>query len=223
MGLPIYNKLKEKGFIMAPYGLIRTTTETIAIVLMELLAELNYAQNNGLNFGNDFLCNINRLSEVLNIELSYLLEILKELQELDFIVAIDSDIEDTKCITVKLNNIINYIETNDRNNFINWNDGLKISLNPINERLNFNQSTLKIKDYLDSNLQILDAIPLIYYLYLNRVIENYENHFGNIFEDINVFELIQEAALSKNSDSDSIRAGFIAIMQDLNNQALRVN
>lgn len=223
MGLPIYNKLKEKGFIMAPYGLIRTTSETIVIVLMELLAELNYAQNNGLNFGNDFLCNINRLSEVLNIELSYLLEILKELQELDFIVAIDSDIEDTKCITVKLNNIINYIETNDRNNFINWNDGLKISLNPINERLNFNQSTLKIKDYLDSNLQILDAIPLIYYLYLNRVIENYENHFGNIFEDINVFELIQEAALSKNSDSDSIRAGFIAIMQDLNNQALRVN
>lgn len=171
---------------MLPYGLIRTMPTDKAIVLMELLAELNYAQNNALSFGNDFLCNINRLSEILNIELNYLLEILEQLEELDLIVVFDSNIEDTKPIGINLNNIINYIETNDRSDFINWNDGLKASLNPTNKSLNFNKSTLKIKDYLDSNLQIIDAIPLIYYSYLNSLIEDYENRFGDIFETVNI-------------------------------------
>lgn len=221
MGLPIYSKLKQKGFIMLPYGLIRTMPTDKAIVLMELLAELNYARNNALSFGNDFLCDINRLSEVLNIELNYLLEMLEQLEELDLIAVFDSNIEDTKPIGINLNNIINYIETNDRNDFINWNDGLKASLNPINKRLNFNQSTLKIKDYLDSNLQIIDAIPLIYYSYLNSLIEDYETRFGNIFETANIqqwVQLIVEKGDVNNTTQDiEYRKEFIGMIERIYN------
>lgn len=217
MGLPIYSKLKQKGFIMLPYGLIRTMPTDKAIVLMELLAELNYARNNALSFGNDFLCDINRLSEVLNIELNYLLEMLEQLEELDLIAVFDSNIEDTKPIGTNLNNIINYIETNDRSDFINWNDGLKASLNPTNKSLNFNQSTLKIKDYLDSNLQIIDAIPLIYYSYLNSLIEDYETRFGNIFETANIqqwVQLIVEKGDVNNTTQDvEYRKEFIGMMK----------
>lgn len=192
MALQIYSKLKEKGFIMTPYSAIRTLPENEAIVLMELLAELNHARNIDLNYGDDFLCDINRLSAILNIEWNLLLEILKGLQELGFIAIFDPNIEDTIYIRVKQDNIINYIETNDGNNFMNWNDGLIISLNPINKGINFNQSTLRIKDYLDSYLQIPEAIPLIYYSYLNCVIEDYEKVFGDFFENVNIHELTQD-------------------------------
>lgn len=208
MALQIYNKLKGKGFIMTPYSTIRTLRETEAIVLMELLAELNYAQNADLNFGDDFLCDIERLSAVLNIEWNYLLEILKGLQELGFIEIFDPNIEGTRYIRVNQNNIISYIETNDGNDFISWNDGLQISLNPINKKLYFNKSTQKIKDYLDSCMQIPNAIPLIYYSYLNSVIEDYEKVFGDFFENVNIQEVTKDVLDIKEINSLNYQRGF---------------
>lgn len=225
MTIKIYSHLRAKGFIMLPYGLIRTIGEIYAIVLMELLAELNYADNNYLNRDDDFLCNLGRLSEILNIKQDCLLEILQDLEKNNFIAVFSSDIEDIKYIRINQDNIINYIETNDKNGFMNWDDGLKMSLNPTNKTLSFNESTQKIKDYLDNHLKTPNAIPLILYSFFNDVIKQYEECFGNIFNNIDVRDWLEDLVLKpdredeKNS-SRGARCGFAAMTETLNNKVL---
>lgn len=222
MSLDIYKFVKQKGSIIAPYSFLRTLEPFQVIVTMELLAELNYANNNNLNYYDDFLCDLNRVCNVLNMEAKDLSKILGKLEQLDFFNFYPSDIRNTTYVRVNQTKIIEYIEQNEVNkHFMNWDDGLRSSLNPINKALEFNQSTQQIKDYLDTHLRNQNAIPLVLYSFLNDVVDNYEKHFGNIFNSIDVRDWLEDLVLKsdreneKNASSEA-RYGFIAMTETFN-------
>lgn len=226
MTIGIYSYLKTKGSIMLPYNAVRALGIPKAVVTMELLAEFNYAQKNHLNYINCFLCDLARTCDILGMEWDILHKILIELEELNLFTYYSSDIKDITYIHVKQDKIIEYIEQNEVNNhFMNWDDGLKISLNPINKTPNFNKSTSEIKNYLDTHLKNPITIPLVLYSFLNSVVDEYEKYFGNIFKKIDVRDWLEDLVLKshredgKNASSEA-RYGFIAMAEAFNKKVL---
>ncbi len=90
MTIKIFSELKKNGFLMVPYVLVQTLGADTTIVLVEIIAELNHAENLGLNYGDDFLLNKDRIANKLGIEFDNLEEILDELENLSFIFYIQS-------------------------------------------------------------------------------------------------------------------------------------
>ena len=186
MAIEIFNEIKTGGFVILPYDLLQCLEADDLVVLWQIIAELNNAEKNNLNLFNDILCDTERMAKYLGIDIEYLNSILENLQEQKFIVCFDSHIENTIYIRVNTDEIINFKKTaNAKKGFINWDDGLNISQNPLHKKNCFNQSTLNIKKFIESHIKNIETVPLVAYSYLHDCIKSYENKYGEITSSIN--------------------------------------
>ena len=157
-------------------------------MLCQIIAEYNHANNKKLNTDSLFLSDLNRMSDYVGLDMVDLKISLDELSYLGFISVWDSGIENIKLIYVSEKNIIKYKEQEEQKNFWHdWDWGLARTQNPVNKSTNFEQSTLKMIDFVEKHIEKPENIPLAVYAYCNLKIKSFEEQ-GSCFWNIQNFE-----------------------------------
>ena len=219
MTINMYKLYKEGGFNMLPHILSKTLGAVTTLVLSETVAQLNYADNNKLNYNSDFLCDLNRMANLLGLSEDELWEQLEKLENLKFIKVFNANIEDTSYIRVYQDNIINFKkEQEEKLHFGSWDDGLKRSQNPIHKATNFSDSTNFIKNFLDERLKDPEAIPLIAYCYLDAVLIDFENEYGDIKKLSDLLQALTNYVLNSQKGTGTYtnpKDGFEAFIEKL--------
>ena len=222
MTINMYKLYKEGGFNMLPHILSKTLGAVTTLVLSETVAQLNYADNNKLNYNSDFLCDLNRMANLLGLSEDELWEQLEKLENLKFIKVFNANIEDTSYIRVYQDNIINFKkEQEEKLHFGSWDDGLKRSQNPIHKTANFSDSTNFIKNFLDERLKDPESIPLAAYSYFNDVLNCFENKYGDIRKFPDLLEILTNYVLDTQKNTSiyyNPKDGFQAFIEMLENR-----
>ena len=191
--MSILSDFVKFGYIPSPTLLLGILSHKAALVLGHIIVSLNHAQKHSLCFKNDFLFDINRALSVLKFDLDDLQQAIEELSEAEIIADFESFIDGCLYIRVYVNKIIQILLEEKENRCMgSWDDGLLYSLNPISNRLNFTDSTLEIKKFLDGHLKSADTIPLIYYSYLNDFVIEYEDVFGKLADSFPIYEILHK-------------------------------
>ncbi|MBQ8459873.1 hypothetical protein IJ541_07210 [bacterium] len=201
MTAKVYSEFCKGARILVPYIFLQEIGFTASIILSEILAEYNYASNNKVDDYLGFIFDVERASKVLNIAVETIVEQLEYLHELKFIIFDSIGLADSLYIRVYDDNILNFKKELEVKNFNNdWDAGLLASVNPIHKKVDFSESTLKIKHYFDTNAKNPKSIPMLEYLLLNYWVKCYENIDGNIFEVFSdMDDFIQQCATKDNS------------------------
>ena len=188
-------------------------------ILSRFITELNYAQKNKLNYGSDFLCDLDKMANLLGLSKEDFQRHLEKLENLKFIKVFNSNIEDTSYIRVYQDNIIAFKkEQEDKLHFGSWDDGLKRSQNPIHKATNFSDSTNFIKNFLDERLKDPEAIPLIAYCYLDAVLIDFENEYGDIKKLSDLLQALTNYVLNSQKGTGTYtnpKDGFEAFIEKL--------
>lgn len=180
MTIDMWNDFKAGGHIMLSYTFARSLNIKTAVVLSEIVAEFNKAYNNDLNSFDEFLCSPTRMSNYLGFSIEEINIAFDELEEIGFISVYESYIEDTICIGVHQDEIINFKNKKEKENLYgNWDDGLVSSLNPVHKANYFSDSTNKIRDFIESHTKQPQNIPIISYSCLDSIIKDYETESKN--------------------------------------------
>ena len=194
MSNQLYNTIKEGGFVMAPYSLIRTLGATETIILCELIAEHNYARKKGVNYNVSILVDLVRLRTIFCLDEPEVDLILAELEEYELIRIYSTKIQNIKFITLNIENIKTFQKEALLGKYAGaWDNGLIESLNPpIGYSDGYRNSTVNIKNLIDI-LYSLEAVPTIYYELLNDEIIKYENNIcTNAFDKLEIENFIRE-------------------------------
>ena len=227
MAIDLFKYLYKRGKSMISYSLARAIGIEAANVKSEFAVQYNRACSLNLNYGCTFLCNLDRMSAILGIERDFLDEIIEDLKELKFIDTCTSDIEDITFVFFYQNNIISYLQDYEYNDpFIDWDAGLKDSLSAKGKKLNFCESTLKIRQYLDMCLNDSNCIPLVHYSYFDAVVKEYEKRFGNILETTEILNDFKINIFLNNNNKptpEQVRLGFESVMECYNNKLRNPN
>lgn len=222
MSNSLYKEYSEGGYIMLPYILLKVLDAITITILSRFITELNYAQKNKLNFYDDFLCDLNKMANLLGLSKEEFQEHLKELKDLKFIEVFNSHIEDASYIRVYQDNIINFKkEQEEKLHYGSWDDGLKRSQNPIHKTANFSDSTNFIKNFLDERLKEPESIPLIMYCYLNAILIDFENQYGDIRKFPDLLEILTNYVLDTQKNTSiyyNPKDGFQAFIEMLENR-----
>ena len=206
MTIELYSVLSKGGFVMTSYTLMKALGTDLAVLTGEITSQFNYACNHKVSDYLGFIFDLDRACKILNWEPEYLIEQMKQLQELGFINIYGIGLPDSRYIRVNEDEIIAFKEKQEMKNFShNWDDGLLASLNPTHKKYDFSESTLRIRHYFDTHAKNPNAIPMLEYLTLDSFIGYYEKLFGNIFDCIPDIE----NQLEKYALNDNIRMGFI--------------
>lgn len=201
MTAKVYSEFCKGARILVPYIFLQEIGFTASIILSEILAEYNYASNHKVDDYLGFIFDVERASKVLNIAVETIVEQLEYLHELKFIIFDSIGLADSLYIRVYDDNILNFKKELEVKNFNNdWDAGLLASVNPIHKKVDFSESTLKIKHYFDTNAKNPKSIPMLEYLLLDYWVKCYENIGGNIFEVFSdMDDFIQQCAAKENS------------------------
>lgn len=194
MSNQLYNTIKEGGFVMAPYSLIRTLGATETIILCELIVEHNYARKKGVNYNDSILVDLVRLRTIFCLDEPEVDLILAELEEYELIRIYSTKIQNIKFITLNIENIKTFQKEALLGKYAGaWDNGLIESLNPpIGYSDGYRNSTVNIKNLIDI-LYSLEAVPTIYYELLNDEIIKYENNIcTNAFDKLEIENFIRE-------------------------------
>lgn len=206
-----WNNLKQYGFIISPYSLIRSIGGIETLILMQIISEYGYAEKNKNIIEGYFLINLKRMSIYVNISEMYLKESLNILRELGFINFFSSGIEDTIMITPNIIKIIEFKENFEKENqFDDWDCGLLRAQNPINRNADFHSLTKQLQQIVDDFNQKLNSLPIIVYVYISCIFNQYER-IKNI--KIDSFVLLEEV---KNLllESKNFKEDFINFISD---------
>lgn len=193
MSNQLYNTIKEGGFVMAPYSLIRTLGATETIILCELIAEHNYARKKDVNYNDSILVDLVRLRTIFCLDEPKVDFILAELEEYKLIRIYSTKIQNIKFITLDIENIKLFQKEALLGKYAGaWDNGLIESLNPpISYSDGYRNSTVNVKNLIDI-LYFLDAVPTIYYELLNDEIIKYENNIcTNAFDKLEIENFIR--------------------------------
>lgn len=117
MTIDMWNQFKNNGFVFGSYTFLRCLDTITALVLCQIIAEYNHANNKKLNTDSLFLSDLNRMSDYLGLDMKDLKISLDELSYLGFISVWNSGIENTKLIYVSEKNIIKYKEQEEQKTF----------------------------------------------------------------------------------------------------------
>lgn len=194
MSNQLYNTIKEGGFVMAPYSLIRTLGPTETIILCELIAEHNYALKKGVNYNDSILVDLVRLRTIFCLDEPEVDLILAGLEEYKLIRIYSTKIQNIKFITLEIENIKTFQKDVLLDKYAGaWDNGLIESLNPsIGYSDGYSSSTVNVKILID-RLYSLEAVPTIYYELLNDEIIKYESNIcPNAFDKLGIENFIRE-------------------------------
>ena len=201
MTAKVYSEFCKGARILVPYIFLQEIGFTASIILSEILAEYNYASNHKVDDYLGFIFDVQRASKVLKIDIETIVEQLEYLHELKFIEFYDIGLLDSYYIVVNDDDILSFKTEQEAKKFCNnWDDGLLASVNPTHKKVDFSESTLKIKHYFDTYAKNPKSIPMLEYLLLNYWVKSYESIAGNIFEVFSdMDDFIQQCAAKDNS------------------------
>ncbi|MBD5401297.1 hypothetical protein HDR58_00650 [bacterium] len=170
MTIKIWKQLNKNGFIMAGYTFCRSLGITNAVVLAQLLAEYNFANNKNLDCCNFFLCNICRTADYLGLSNEELSNALTELRKLNLIGIYESSLNDYYLIYVNEEEIIQFENIENRqNNYAKWDLGLVNTQAPDGKINSLNATTKKLKFEVEQ----VYKLPFIVYSVCNYLFEQY--------------------------------------------------
>ena len=142
MTASVYSDFCKGAKILVPYIFLQEIGFTASIMLSEILAEYNYARNHKVDDYLGFIFDVQRASKVLNINIETIVEQLKYLQELEFIIFYGIGLADSLYIRVNDDNILNFKKEHEAKNFNNnWDVGLLASVNPTHKADKFSEYT----------------------------------------------------------------------------------
>ena len=197
MTINMWQDFKTNGFVFGIYTFLRCMDTFTVLVLCQLIAEYNHANNENLNAGEYFLTDLNRLADYLGLEVETVKKSINELIALDFICTFDSGIENIVLVCVEEENIIKFKQEQEYHRmFHSWDWGLKRVQNPAHRSTHFEKSTLLLMSFVEQHLKNPETIPLCIYSFCNLVIKNYEIT-GKNFENIpeigkNLYKIITD-------------------------------
>jgi DNA-binding Lrp family transcriptional regulator len=217
MTINTYNEFKEGGFLMVPHIFAKVLSGNTCLLLSRLVSEYNYANNNRLNFYNDFLTNYSHLKDVLGFSDSELNESMKELVNLGFIEKFNLSIENVIYIRVFEKNILDFKEEQTLNSYYTkWDSGLTSVLNPIDKQTKFCDTVNEIKKFFDERLENPSTIPMIMYVYLNSAVYNLENKLQQkVFDVIDIYPLMYALLKKKGFQYSDFRIIIDKIMDSI--------
>ena len=184
MSIKIWNEFIREGIVMLNYYLLYGLDLVTAIVLCQIIAEYNHANNHNLNVQPYFLVNMQRMSDYLNLDVEEIVNALKNLLNLNLIGYSSSGIENTIIVLVKEDNIIDFVrQTKQDYSLHKWDWGLANVQNPKGQPTSFNNSTNALISFVNENMYRPETIPMVIYAFCNFKIELYEEN-GNDFLSI---------------------------------------
>ena len=205
MTIDVISEFYKGGRLLMPYIFIRTIGIFPTLLLSEILAQFNYAIKNKASDYLGFIFDLVRTCKVLNVDKNFLIEQLEYLKNLEFIEAHVIQLTDSLYIRVNNDKIILFKKEEERKNFSNnWDDGLLASVNPIHKKINFSESTLRIKHCFDTNSKNSKNIPILYYFLIENILTEYEQLRGDIFERFTDFDEFLYKYASRDDSNDAI-------------------
>lgn len=210
MTIELWKEFKRLGFVYVSYTFLRCFTAETAIVLCQLIAESNHANNKELCLGGFFLTDLNRMSKYLSITKDKIKEILTALKSKQFILMLDSGIEDVVLAALNQDSIIEYQQLKEEELMLHsWDWGLVNAQNPRGKNTTFCNSVLVLKNFVEQNIKNPENIPMVFFCYCNFRIKWFERS-GMCFTDI---ENWQEEVL-KTLNNNSFRVVDLAMCVD---------
>ena len=174
-------------------------------LLTQLVSEFNFAIKHGYTYDNEFLTNYKRLYRCLNLTMDELNNLIQILAEHKFLDRFTCGIKDTWYIRLYPETILDFKkEQQEKLLFGKWDDGLTYSLNPTNQSLYFESTTLEIKNFIEQHTNNPNAIPIIYYTYFNFLVESYKNELGFSLEDAGLEFFKEKINSERNKENLSI-------------------
>ena len=205
MALDVISEFYKGGRLILPYIFVRKIGIIPTLILSEILAQFNYANKNKVDNYLGFIFDFVRTCKVLNIDKNLLFEQLQYLENLKFIEIYNILLPDSFYIRVYEDSIISFKKEEETKNFSNnWDDGLLASVNPIHKKVNFSESTIRIKHCFDINSRNPKTIPILYYLLLENLIKDYEQLYGDIFERYSDFDDFLYKYVSRDDSKDAL-------------------
>lgn len=134
MTINMWTAFKDGGFVFGNYFLLQTLDITSAIVLCQLIAEYNFANNNGLAYKEYFLIDSLRLQKVLGIAEDELFEVINYLKSLGVITCLNAFMENSFLVIIHEDNIVQLLnEQKEMTAYPKWDWKLKEAQNPIKQ------------------------------------------------------------------------------------------
>ncbi len=172
MTIKIWKQLNKNGFIMAGYTFCRSLGITNAVVLAQLLAEYNFANNKNLDCCNFFLCNIYRTADYLGLSNEELSNALTELRKLNLIDIYEAGLNGYYLIYVNEEGIIQLEDNENRqNNYAKWDSGLINTQNADGKINTLTPTTKKLKYIVEQ----AHHLPFIAYSVCNHLFAYYSD------------------------------------------------
>lgn len=215
ININIWQTLKEGGFVLVPYTMLKVLGPINSVVLGEIVSELNHAIKNHLSYNQDFLTNINRMADFLGMQYQEVISAVKELQEQALITVSNSYIKNTIYMVVNIDKILELQENIITEYlFCGWDSGLMMCQNPTHEKTSFTNSLNRIKIFIEENAKDLNPVPMIVYMHLNSIIKIIERkQERSIFEvEPFLYEKIKEQFLELNENSYNLISLFWDIL-----------
>lgn len=198
MTINMYNEFKEGGFLMVPHVFAKVLSGNTCLLLSRLISEYNYANNKNLNYYDDFLTSYTHLKDVLGFSDSELKESMKELVNLGFIKKFNLSIENVIYIRVFEKNILDFKEEQTLNSYYTkWDSGLTSVLNPIDKQTKFCDTVNEIKKFFDERLENPSTIPMIMYLYLDAVVDEFDTAQIDLIEELDMYSYMYSLVQNK--------------------------
>ena len=184
MTINMWQDFKTNGFVFCIYTFLRCMNTFTALVLCQLIAEYNHANNECLNAGEYFFTDLSRIADYLGLDVETVKNSINELTTLNFIYTFDSGIENIILVCVEEENIVQFKQEQEHKKmFHTWDWGLKRIQNPTHRSTHFEKSTLLLMSFVEQHLKNPETIPLCIYSFCNLVIKQYEVT-GKNFEKI---------------------------------------
>lgn len=170
MTINMWTAFKDGGFVFGNYFLLQTLDITSAIVLCQLIAEYNFANNNGLACNEQFLIDSLRLQKVLGFDEDELIEAINNLQSLGVITCWNAFMENSFLARIHEDNVVQLLsKQKEMTAYPKWDWKLKEAQNPIKPN-NFCPVLKEIINTI-SNFKIPTVVFVITNIFILRYLE----------------------------------------------------
>lgn len=183
MTIKIWNDFKKGGFVMLDYAILCCLEKVTAIVLCQLIAEYNHAENHNLNIDKLFLVNIKRLSDYLYLDYDEIKDAFYELKSFNLIDFYQSGIKNTILVRMNEEEIVEFKQQQELKNMLHdWDWGLQNAQNPQGQETQFNCSTNALIQAINNYIKKPKEVPMVIYSLCNVLIEQYESNGNNFLQ-----------------------------------------
>ena len=186
MTIKIWQDFKKLGFLIAPYTLVRCLGCRDVLVLAEIIAEYNYANNNSWEVDGWFFINFKEIGKRLGLDENQLIKSIDNLEGLKFLTTHYScfgiymlKVHETTIIEYKRQaELVNGMKT--------WDIGLAKCQNPVGQAFYIDNLTIRLVSYVNEFYGKKNALPIVTYAYCDALLRSVDENFWdkNNFDEV---------------------------------------